>query len=89
MKECKHCKTLNPDDYIYCMNCGKKLPKDNAAEKGGNPAGFTLNKKFIPLIATALIYLITAHMLASGFAYLEYRLNPVTRRRRAKGEVSV
>ncbi len=44
---------------------------------------------FFPLIATALIYLITAHMLASGFAYLEYRLNPVTRRRRAKGEVSV
>lgn len=44
---------------------------------------------FFPLIATALIYLITAHLLASGFAYLEYRLDPITRRKRAKGEVNV
>ncbi len=44
---------------------------------------------FFPLIATAIIYLLTAHLLASGFAYLEYRLNPVTRRKRAKGEVNV
>lgn len=44
---------------------------------------------FFPLIATAIIYLLTAHFLASGFAYLEYRLNPVNRRKRAKGEVNV
>ena len=52
---------------------------------------------FFPLIATALIYLVTAHLLASGFAYLEYRLDPYTRRKRAnkralkrgKGEVNV
>ena len=44
---------------------------------------------FFPLIATAIIYLVTAHLLASGFAYLEYRLDPVTRRKRAKGEVNV
>lgn len=44
---------------------------------------------FFPLVATAIIYLITAHLLASGFAYLEYRLDPVTRRKRAKGEVNV
>ncbi len=44
---------------------------------------------FFPLIATAIIYLITAHFLASGFAYLEYRLNPINRRKRAKGEVNV
>lgn len=44
---------------------------------------------FFPLIATAIIYLVTAHVLASGFAYLEYRLNPENRRKRAKGVVSV
>ena len=44
---------------------------------------------FFPLIATALIYLVTAHLMASGFAYLEYRLDPLTRRKRAKGEVNV
>ncbi len=44
---------------------------------------------FFPLIATAIIYLVTAHLLASGFAYLEYRLNPITRRKRARGKVNV
>ncbi|MBP5622721.1 MAG: amino acid ABC transporter permease [Thermoguttaceae bacterium] len=44
---------------------------------------------FFPLIATAIIYLLSAHLLASVFAYMEYRLNPVNRRKRAKGEVNV
>ncbi len=43
---------------------------------------------FFPLISTALIYFLSAHLLASGFAYLSYRLDPVTRRRLAKGEVN-
>ena len=57
MKECKHCKTLNPDDYIYCMNCGKRLPKGNASEGEGNSKSFVLNKKFIPIIAAVLLLL--------------------------------
>lgn len=44
---------------------------------------------FFPLVATALIYLLSAHILASFFAFMEYRLNPVNRRKRAKGEVNV
>ncbi len=44
---------------------------------------------FFPLVATAIIYLLSAHLLASVFAYMEYRLNPINRRKRAKGEVNV
>lgn len=44
---------------------------------------------FFPLVATAIIYLISAHLLASVFAFMEYRLDPVNRRKRAKGEVNV
>lgn len=44
---------------------------------------------FFPLVATAIIYLLSAHLLASVFAFMEYRLNPVNRRKRAKGEVNV
>ncbi|MDO5308760.1 MAG: ABC transporter substrate-binding protein/permease [Planctomycetia bacterium] len=43
---------------------------------------------FFPLIATAVIYFTVAHLLASGFAYLEYHLNPVNRRRAQKGQVN-
>ncbi|MCF0235087.1 MAG: ABC transporter permease subunit, partial [Thermoguttaceae bacterium] len=39
---------------------------------------------FFPLIATAIIYFAAAYLLASGLAYLEYRLNPITRRRSAQ-----
>lgn len=39
---------------------------------------------FFPLVATAVIYFLTAHLLASGLAYLEYCLNPTTRRRAAQ-----
>ncbi len=44
---------------------------------------------FFPLIATAIIYLVSAHLLASVFVFIEHRLNPVNRRKRAKGEVNV
>lgn len=35
---------------------------------------------FFPLIATAVIYFVIAHLLASGLSYLEFRLNPKNRR---------
>ncbi|MBR4460968.1 MAG: zinc ribbon domain-containing protein [Erysipelotrichaceae bacterium] len=57
MKECKHCKTLNPDDFIYCMNCGRKLPKNDVSEKGNGPISIGLNKKSIAIIAAVLLLL--------------------------------
>lgn len=44
---------------------------------------------FFPLVATAIIYLISAQLLASVFSAMEYWLNPKNRRKRAKGEVNV
>lgn len=42
---------------------------------------------FFPLIATALIYFATAHLLASVLAYAEFRLDPIKRRAHSrKGE---
>lgn len=38
---------------------------------------------FFPLLATAVIYFLTATLLASLLSYLEYRLNPKNRRPRA------
>ncbi|MBQ6559896.1 MAG: hypothetical protein IJL85_03600 [Erysipelotrichaceae bacterium] len=57
MKECKYCKTLNKDDYIYCMNCGRKLPKTDTADRGGNLIDLKSNKKLIPIIAVILLLL--------------------------------
>ncbi len=57
MKECKHCKTLNRDDYLYCMNCGRKLPVNETTEKGNGLAGFNTYKKLIPIIVIGLILL--------------------------------
>ncbi|MCF0202733.1 MAG: ABC transporter permease subunit [Bacteroidaceae bacterium] len=34
---------------------------------------------FFPLIATAIIYFVSAHLLASALTYIEYRLNPANR----------
>ena len=39
---------------------------------------------FFPLIATAVIYFLIAHLLASGLSLLEFRLDP-RKRRAAKG----
>ena len=57
MKECKYCKTLNRDDYIYCISCGRKLPKPDTAEESEKPKNFVLNKKLILIVAAALLLL--------------------------------
>ncbi|MBQ9873954.1 MAG: amino acid ABC transporter permease [Thermoguttaceae bacterium] len=44
---------------------------------------------FFPLIATAIIYLVSAQIFTLGFQLLEYWLNPINRRKRARGEVNV
>ena len=41
---------------------------------------------FFPLIVTAIIYFVTAHLLASILTYVEYRLDPKNRRSEEKGE---
>ncbi len=40
---------------------------------------------FFPLIATAIIYFVIAHLMASFLAYIEYRIHPNTRNRMMKG----
>ena len=56
MIECKHCKTLNKDDYVYCINCGRKLTKP-ATEEIGKSKSFVLNKKLVLIVAAALLLL--------------------------------
>ncbi len=40
---------------------------------------------FFPLIATAIIYFLVAHLLASFLSYVEFHLNPENRKRSLKG----
>ncbi len=64
MKECKHCKTQNKDDYIYCMNCGRKLSDEQGSRSIPALKGVELNKKTI-IIAAAILAL-----LAGGIFWL-------------------
>ncbi|MBR4421565.1 MAG: hypothetical protein IKS69_03425, partial [Erysipelotrichaceae bacterium] len=63
MKECKYCKTLNKDDYVYCINCGRKLTADVSNRSLPDLKGFKPNKKIIIAIAGLLAVLAGALFL--------------------------
>ena len=56
--ECKYCKTQNKDDYIYCMNCGRKL---HQKESSFDLKSLLKNKIFligVGLVAVLLLLLV-------------------------------
>ena len=63
MKECKHCKTQNRDDYVYCMNCGRKLSADEGNKAIQGLKGFASNKKVILAAAAIMLVLIAGIFL--------------------------
>lgn len=63
--ECKYCKTQNKDDYIYCMNCGRKL---HQKESSFDPKSL-LKNKFVLIgvaLAAALLLLLALNPFGSG-----------------------
>ena len=73
MIECKYCKTQNKDDYIYCMNCGRKLPKQGEDKK--DLKALLGNKKIlIAAAAVVLLAIIVIFALPKGSNKDDYLL---------------
>lgn len=66
MKICKYCGWENPDDALFCRNCGKKFQKD------GNRRGHALKYIFWRVFGLAL----GVGVAAAGFWLWDYFTQP-------------
>ena len=68
--ECKYCKTYNKDDYVYCINCGRKLHSKDLKDTFSGVKG-KLSPKILIAAAAVLLLVLGALFGAKLFSHKE------------------
>ncbi len=63
MKQCRHCNTINKDDYIYCMKCGRRL---DGEDRKFDLKGILQNRKLLAAAAACLVLAAALAIFLSG-----------------------